>query len=516
MSDIKLRPYQEKFLADVRNEIAAGQKKICGVAPCGAGKTIMTGWLIREFMRQNKRVVFFVHRKELIEQTSATFDQLGIEHGVVSPGIKANYDLPIQIVSVQTLARRLNSIPQPDLLVCDECHHILADTYRAIINHWHESLLLGVTATPQRMGGINLGDVFTSLIEAPSTKELIKLGHLTKFKYYAPTEKDLNLNRVRVKFGEYINSDLEREMGRSKIIGNIVEHYKRFAGGKKAICYCINVRHSKKVAAAFQAAGIAAAHCDGETNKKVRAQLVEDFRLGKIKILCNAELFGEGFDLPNMEAVILARPTKSLTVFVQQSLRPLRPDPDNPKKVAIIIDHVQNYQRFGLPDENRNWSLAPNPKKMEGSAPLMACPECCEVVPISTQTCPYCGYEFVTEEDKEARLIEHAGILGQLKNSVRDEIKIVRPSIKRKPTTPEEFLVIAKEKEYKIGWVAIQSLEYAKSYEDCLHIAEVCGYKPGWAWYQWKDIQAKIAEEEASRRRFTPPAYRNRAKSSRL
>ena len=220
--------------------------------------------------------------------------------------------------------------------------------------------------------------------------------------------------------------------------------------------------------------------------------------------------------MPNMEAVILARPTKSLTVFVQQSLRPLRPDPDNPKKVAIIIDHVQNYQRFGLPDEDRNWTLAPNPKKQEGTAPLMSCPECYEVVPISTQTCPQCGYEFVTEEEKEARLREKAGILEQLKNSARDDIKIVRPSIKHKPTTPEEFLVIAKEKNYKIGWVAIQSLEYAKSYDDCLHIAEVCGYKPGWAWYQWKDIQDKVREEEAKSRKFTPLPYRNAPKKFRI
>ena len=486
MSNIELRDYQKKFLSNVRDEINAGQRKICGVAPCGAGKTIMTGWLIREFMQQNKRVVFFVHRKELIEQTSKTFEELGIEHNIITPGIKANYELPVQIVSVQTLARRLRSIPKPDLLVCDECHHILANTYREIVDYWNESLLLGVTATPQRMGGINLGDVFTSLIEAPSTKELIKLGHLTSFRYYAPTE-NINLDKVRVKFGEYINSDLERVMGRSKIIGNIVEHYKKFANGKKAICYCINVRHSKKVASAFQAAGISAAHCDGETNKKVREQLVDDFRTGKIKILCNAELFGEGFDLPNMQAVILARPTKSLTVFIQQSLRPLRPDPTNPNKVAIIIDHVENYLRFGLPDANRAWSLDPNPPKMEGTAPLMACPECYEVVPISTQTCPYCGYEFVTEEDKEARLREHVGKLNRLKNFGKEE-KISRPKIKRKPKTPEEFLRIAKERNYKIGWVAIQSLEYAQSYEDCLHIAEVCGYKPGWAWYQWKEI----------------------------
>ena len=164
MNEIKLRPYQQKFLEDVYKEILAGHKRICGVAPCGAGKTIMTGWLIREFMNNGCRVIFFVHRHELIDQTSKTFTDLGIEHGIIAAGFKVNYDLPIQIASVQTLARRLNSVPAPDLLVCDECHHILANTYKEIINKWKDAFLLGVTATPQRMGGINLGDVFTSMI----------------------------------------------------------------------------------------------------------------------------------------------------------------------------------------------------------------------------------------------------------------------------------------------------------------------------------------------------------------
>jgi len=488
VTEIELRPYQKKFLEDIKSEFSRGIKRICGVAPCGAGKTIMTGWLIREMLKEGKRTIFFVHRNELIEQTSKAFTELGIEHGIIAAGSKINYDLPVQVAAIQTLVRRLNTVPAPDLLVCDECHHILAKTYKEVINHWKDALLLGVTATPQRMGGINLGDVFSSLIEAPSTKELIELGNLTKFIYFGPEEKNLNLNKVRVKFGEYVNDDLSKAMSNQKITGSIVEHYKRHAAGKSAICYCVNVKHSKRVAEAFNAAGIPAAHCDGETNKKVRAQIVEDFRLGRIKILCNAELFGEGFDVPNMQAVILARPTKSLTLFTQQALRPLRPDPEDPKKVAIIIDHVKNYERFGSPDGEVKWSLDPNAEKMHLPAPMKSCPGCETIVPLGTQTCPYCGYPFVTEEDKEERIREHEGKLTQIKAKPIAVPKFPRPRIKRKPTRPEEFLTIAKERDYKIGWVALRSLEHAKSYDDCLHIAEICKYKPGWAWYKWKEI----------------------------
>ena len=509
MEEIKLRPYQEKFLKDIYQEIFAGHKRICGVAPCGAGKTIMTGWLIRDFQDNGCRVIFFVHRQELIDQTSKTFTDLGIEHGIIAAGYKANYDLPVQIASVQTLVRRLNSVPAPELLVCDECHHILAKTYKEIINHWSDAFLLGVTATPQRTGGINLGDIFTSMVQAPSTRELIKLGNLTDFKYFAPHE-DLDLKQVRVKFGEYVNGDLSKVMSDRKIIGNIVQHYKKIAAGKSAICYCVNVKHSKKVAQAFKDAGISAEHCDGETSKKLRAEIVEDFRLGRIKVLCNAELFGEGFDVPNMQAVILARPTKSLTLFTQQSLRPLRPDPNEPKKVAIIIDHVENYKRFGLPDTDRNWSLAPNPPKKTGIAPKGICSHCNAIIPLSSQTCPVCGFKLVTEEDKMRRLEEHEAILTEIKTvaELEESEKEIKPKdegipqigagskkkfkqikyIRGNGTTPEEFLQIAKKKNYKIGWVAFQSLKYARSYEDCLHIAKVCNYKPGWAKYRWAEI----------------------------
>ena len=492
MEEIILRPYQKQFIADVRSEFRQNHKRIVGVAPCGAGKTIMTGWMIREVERRGKRAIFFVHRHELIKQTSETFEQLGIPHGIISAGYKMQPDLSVQIVSVQTLVKRLEKISAPDFLICDECHHILANTYRKILDAYPNAFLLGVTATPQRMGGINLGDIFSSMVESPTVDELIKLGNLTDFKYFSHVE-DIDLRNVRIKFGEYVNSDLAKVMQDKKIVGNIVDNYKRLAGGKFAICYCVNVKHSKIVAQAFMDAGICAAHCDGETPKKERAKLVEDFRLGKIKILCNAELFSEGFDVPNMQAVILARPTKSLTLFIQQAMRPMRPAPNDPNKVAIIIDHVQNYSRFGLPNTIRAWSLAPNPPKKHFAAPIKYCRECGLVVLAGTRICPDCGYKFLTEEEEAARLIEHDGILLHIKKEISNVKN--RRTIHHAPASPEDFMEIAKAKNYQVGWVAYQALKYAKSYEDCLHIAEVCGYKKGWAYYNWRDLGKKIPSE---------------------
>lgn len=498
MENIILRPYQQQFIDDVRNEFIQNHKRVVGVAPCGAGKTIMTGWMIREVARRGKTAIFFVHRHELIKQTSETFNRLGIEHGIISAGFKDQLDLPVQIASVQTLSRRLKKVASPDFLICDECHHILANTYKKILNAYPDAYLLGVTATPQRMGGITLCDIFSAMVKGPTVDDLIKLGNLTDFHYFASATK-LDLKKVRIKFGEYNNSDLAKVMSDNRIIGGIVDNYKKIASGKSAICYCVNVKHSMKVAASFKAAGIVAEHVDGETPSKVRERIVEDFRLGKIKVLCNAELFSEGFDVPNMQAVILARPTKSLTLFIQQAMRPMRPDPTDPKKVAIIIDHVQNYLRHGLPNENHDWTLNPNKPKIHLPAPTKECPKCGLVVPFGMYTCPECGYKFVTEEDEEERLTEHDGVFMQIKKKVAPPPKKPKPRVIHAPTTPEEFMEIAKAKNYQVGWVAFRALEHAKSYEDCLHIAEVCGYQKGWAYYKWEDLKKKFPSRNYSR-----------------
>ena len=483
MTDIKLRPYQQNFIDAVRNEFLHDHKRVVGVAPCGAGKTVMTGWMIKEALERGKRSLFFVHRRELIQQTSATFNALEIPHGIISSEHKMQPDLPVQIASVQTLARRIEKIQPPDFLICDECHHILAETYNKILDAFPDAYLLGVTATPERMGGITLCDAFAAMVESLSVDELIKLGNLTPFNYFAP-EVGVDLHKVRIKFGEYNQADLERVMSAKQIIGGIVENYTKLAANKSAICYCVNVEHSETVAAAFNRAGIPAAHCDGDTPKKMSADIVENFRRGEIKVLCNADLFGEGFDVPKCQAVILARPTKSLTLYIQQAMRSMRPDPDDPNKVAVIIDHVQNYLRHGLPNDERHWSLEPYSSKIPGDQPPpRLCPSCGLVIPSRLFICPHCGKQIKTDG-----VMEKTGdTLAQV--AVKHDTKKKPIAVKHSFTKPDELLTLAKRRNYKIGWVAFQALKYAQTYDDCLRIAEVCNYNTGWAWYKWKELE---------------------------
>ena len=444
--DICLRPYQQQLIDDVGYEYSEGRRRVCAVAPCGAGKTIMTAWMARGTALSGRRAIFMVHRQELIEQTSATFTAMGIRHGLIAAGAAKEYDLPVQIASVQTLIHRLSQVQAPDLLICDECHHIVANTYRKIVDQFSSSYVLGVTATPERIGGQGLGEIFQSLVLGPSAADLIAAGNLTPYDYYAPPTK-FDPAAAHVRFGEYVKNDLLRQMDDADVIGDIVTNYKNLADGKRAICYCINRAHSEHVAASFCAAGIPALHIDGETHKAVRARAIEDFRTGRLQILCNAELLGEGFDVPAMEAVILARPTASLTLYIQQSMRPLRPDPNNPEKRAVIIDHVGNVFRHGMPDEEREWSLETKKRKPRATA-IKVCPACYTAVPSTARTCP-CGHVFAAAPE-ERKITETDGTLKKIEAIQRKE----RRQEVGRARSVSDLTAIALRRGYSLRWVS--------------------------------------------------------------
>ena len=444
--DICLRPYQKQLIDDVGYEYSEGRRRVCAVAPCGAGKTIMTAWMARGTALSGRRAIFMVHRQELIEQTSATFTAMGIRHGLIAAGAAKEYDLPVQIASVQTLIHRLSQMQAPDLLICDECHHIVANTYRKIVDQFSSSYVLGVTATPERIGGQGLGEIFQSLVLGPSAADLIAAGNLTPYDYYAPPTK-FDPAAAHVRFGEYVKNDLLRQMDDADVIGDIVKNYKNLADGKRAICYCINRAHSEHIAESFRAAGIPALHIDGETHKAVRARAIEDFRTGRLQILCNAELLGEGFDVPAMEAVILARPTASLTLYIQQSMRPLRPDPKNPEKRAVIIDHVGNVFRHGMPDEEREWSLETKKRKPRATA-IKVCPACYTAVPSTARTCP-CGHVFAAAPE-ERKITETDGTLKKIEAIQRKE----RRQEVGRARSVSDLTAIALRRGYSLRWVS--------------------------------------------------------------
>lgn len=381
-----------------------GKRRTCLVAPCGAGKTVIMAWMAAQSAIRGQSVLFAVHRQELIDQSSETFKALGVQHGIIAPGLSGNDEL-VQIGSIFTVARRLTKLSPPAVIIYDEAHHSTANTWRKLMAAFPEAFVIGLTATPARLDGSGLGAIFESLVLGPSVKQLIEWGNLAPFQYYAPPIK-ANLEGLRVRYGDYVKSEIEFRMDQSEIIGDVIEQYKKLANGKRAICYCVSRVHSEHTAEMFKAAGIPAIHIDGETQAPVRKAAIEQFRSGEIKVLCNVDLISEGFDVPAMEAVILMRPTQSLTLHIQQSMRPMRPDTDNPDKVAIIIDHVGNCYRHGLPDEDRDWILEGKKKNSQGQREisLRQCPKC-YVAHRPSPVCPGCGYLYKAsvQSDPEQR-----------------------------------------------------------------------------------------------------------------
>lgn len=445
-----LRPYQTKLINQIGSSFVSGHQSVCAVAPCGAGKTVMVGWMAGKTALVGKRVLFLVHRKELIDQSDKTFSNMNLHHGIIGAGISPAHDIPIQIGSTQTVAKRLNKIEKPDFIIIDEAHHATAGTWRKIIDYYPNALILGVTATPSRLDGTGLGDIFNSLVLGPTVDELITLGNLTKFDYYAPPCK-ADFKSVRIKFGDYVKKDISRIVDDNALVGDVVKKYQELARGSQTVCYCTSREHSKHVVEKFKQAGVPAAFVDGETPSAERSQIIEDFRTKKVKLLCNVDLLGEGFDVPSMDAVILARPTASLTLFIQQSMRPLRPDPDNPNKKAIIIDHVGNCFRHGLPNSPQEWTLNAKCKgrRQDREIPIHQCAKCFQVWGTPSRTCPFCGY---TRPVVQREIKIEDGALAKI-----DSLELIRKKKMRQEVgrarSRSDLETIAIKRGYKFNWV---------------------------------------------------------------
>ena len=429
-----LRPYQTELITRTRKSWAAGHKRPCIVLGCGGGKSVIVAEIARKTTENKKRVLFIVHRKELCDQIRQTFEWWGVDMDYCTIGM------------VQTVTRRLQKIRPPALIITDENHHCLANSYRRIYEAFPGAYCVGVTATPVRLDGSGLGDVNDDLVIGPPTRWLIDNGYLAPYKYYSV--KLIDADALKTRRGEY---DLSGVTLDRKIYGDVILSYRKFADGLKAICYCPSIPYSEQMAERFRAAGIPAAHIDGATDKHERDRVIADFRAGKIRVLCNVDLISEGFDVPDCGAAILLRPTKSLTLYIQQAMRCMR---YKPGKTAVIIDHVGNVFRHGFPDDGREWDLYAKPDKKSRKKPEVRakeCPQCMAAVPSTAAECPHCGYKFRSE----GRELEEDG------SAKIEEIKHITADY----TRPGD----------------------CRSYRELLEYAKNHGYKPGWAWYQAKE-----------------------------
>lgn len=450
---LALRPYQEDIVSRVQVEFIKGFKRVLSVLPTGGGKTVIFTYIAKKARDRGSRTIILVHRDFLIRQTSKKLAELGIPHGIISGKNPMTSDL-IQVASVDTLVRRLDRLKiKPTFIVCDEAHHIVAAKWARIVDAFPAAFVLGFTATPERTDGTGLGLMFESMVVGHTVRQLTEDGWLVPSIVYAPP-LPVDFSRVRkARNGDYADEALEEILDDRTVTGCAVSHYKAICPDVPAVAFCTTVLHSMHVASQFVSAGIPAATIHGGLPKQEQERLLADFAAGRIKILASCELISEGFDLPSVGAVILLRPTLSLALYLQQIGRCLRPDEG--KIAAYILDHVGNCFKHGLPDEDRDWTLAGSKStkcKFEKTPPIRQCAKCFAVFAPSP-ACPLCGHEVqIKKRESSLEVVE-----GELKPV--DEVNTKRANtvqeIRRRAadcTTLEQLQALGRELKYKPGW----------------------------------------------------------------
>ncbi len=414
---VTLRPYQDAAIQGLRDAFAAGYHSPLLVLPTGGGKTVTFSFMASRLAANGKRLAILVHRDELVDQVSETLARFDVPHGYIAAGRLYDKRHRVHVASVQTLARRMDRVAVPDYVICDEAHHCIgASTWGKVVAEWRAVnpalRLIGVTATPERLSGEGLGEVFDEMVLGPSTRELIDLGALAEYRLFAPSQQ-LDLSGVKSRMGDFIRGEVAAKVDKPAIIGSAVGEYRAKLNGAPAVAFCVSVEHAEHVAEQFRAQGFRAAKLDGNMERSVRRELVRDFGRGVVQVLTSVDVVSEGFDVPGIVGAILLRPTQSLGLYLQQVGRALRTAPG--KDCAVLLDHVGNSQRHGLPDEPREWSLLGRERKRGGKDPddvaIRQCPACFAISPAAAAKCRECGAAFPL---KPRTIEEVAGTLSEV------------------------------------------------------------------------------------------------------
>lgn len=443
---LKLRDYQEELVDGIKRSMSAGNHSIIVQSPPRSGKTVVMAHIARGATDKNNKVLFFSHRKEINEQVYKTFENNEV-----------NMDL-VTIGGVQSLVRKLDKLDEPTIILIDEAHHSKASSYKKIIDYFPNAYKLLFTGTPVRLDGSGFDDIADDLILGKSVKWLQEHGRIAPFKYYAP--QLIDVSRLKKRSGEFTKQSVDDTM-KTVVFGDVIGHYEKLAKGKQAIVYTHSVEASENVSKAFNEAGYNSMAVSGKTPREARETAMRAFRNGDLKTIVNCELFTEGIDLPNVDVCIMLRPTQSLSLYLQFAMRALNP---REGKTAIIIDHVGNVERFGLPNQDREWSLQGIVTKKQtakiGEPTVRVCEMCFATFWSKERICPECGYE--NEPTKqEIELIREA----ELKEIKEEQQRKIREKVQTY-VTPD----------------MCQNMDELKAYQ-LLH-----GYKNGWCWYQAKRL----------------------------
>jgi superfamily II DNA or RNA helicase len=411
----KLRVFQQVTKDAVNQAWADHYKDVMMVLPTGGGKTVIFSSIMQD---ERAPSIAIAHRQEIVSQISLALARNGIMHRIIGSKsvaatcrslhlneLKRNFvdpRAPVAVAGVDTLVRMDPNDPffkSVSLVIQDEGHHLLRkNKWGRAREMFTNARLLSVTATPCRADGQGLGrhadGVIDKMILGPDMRTLINEGWLTEYQIYAP-ESDLDLTQVPITdSGDFSPLKLAVAVHKSHIMGDVVNHYLKLAAGKLGITFAVDVAAAGEIAAAFRQAGVPSEVVSAKTPDALRQSILNRFRRREVLQLVNVDLFGEGFDLPAIEVVSMARPTESFSLYSQQFGRALRPM--DGKDHAIIIDHVGNVHRHKLPEYPHVWSLDRRERRSKNANSCIStrtCVKCLRVYEAYKKSCPYCGHE---------------------------------------------------------------------------------------------------------------------------
>jgi DNA repair protein RadD len=503
-----LRPYQTDLVNNTRDAFLSGCKSVCVQLPTGGGKTPVQVSIIDSISENGKRVWHISPRHEIQDQVSKHFQKYGITHGFIDAKNSEQRAFHVHIVSKDTLTRRWNKIKNPpDYAIIDECH-LNYDFQMEFKSRFPECRLIGYTATPERLSGESLNDIYDSLVEGESIPSLMSAGYLSPLRYYAPPIQ--GLESVHRKGTEYNPDELEALLLKRKVYGEAIEHYRKYADGKPALIFCRSIKSAEETAHRFSAAGYKFENLDGSFTMSERKAILDALRDGKIHGVCSVDLFLYGLDIPRIEVGICLRPTLSRALYMQMIGRILRPY--DGKESAIFFDHVGNlyeHQESGYPGvplhylPHIKWNFNGKQKRErektdERLTTLRLCPVC--YMYFEGRVCPTCGNVIQQKQREELKQVE-----SELKElnpvSLAD-----RPDEERKEYQDRigvciqsgavgDMLKIAHELGYPPMW-AYHKLNGEKRISVNIsllsEIARIQGYKPGWVWIQKQKLKGRV------------------------
>lgn len=402
-----LRDYQRQQICDIRAAIANGVKRLLVQLPTGGGKTHEIAAIVACALAAGLRVLILATRTRIVWQIHERLDAFQITHGVIAAALPdLNYRASaVQVASVDTLHRRSIvdeklPLPDADVVIFDEAHLALGQSRVALLERYPNALHFGFTATPAKISGRPLHERFDRLISGPSVKALIASGNLVRpriFSAPAATERELAAVPKDSKTGDYATGELGELMTRPKLVGDVVGNWLRIANGKRTLIFACNKTHGAALVQEFLQAGVACELLTDQDTEPDREAAIYRLEQGRTLILINCFLLSYGVDVPAVEAIVLARPTRSVVLYLQTVGRGMRPSPG--KDHVILIDHGRVVESLGMPDADFGWSLDDGRNVNANARSVIA-----ERKPTDerTRTCPECKHLWLVSEDGPA------------------------------------------------------------------------------------------------------------------